>query len=301
MKCPRCGYPLPEDSEFCQYCGAYLEPQLSSDTPLEETAFSEESEFPINSIGTPISASEVEPSEGTETIKETNISIGGPVNMDPTIVFPAVEHPPHSIDNTQQTFWKRYFHTSATIPLAVLATVLVLSIGINIMQYIQGKEATETVVSQATAIEELENNIASFENEVASLNNTVSTQKSTISSQKKTISSLRYKAEYFDIICKEVSSGNIGYATNNFKASESIIVVGKNEKNRKFTLTASWSGGGTVSVDYSSYSATVSFDSDSWLTSTKMTVVPWSGGVSAVTFSNDVDLKSFKVLIIVTD
>ena len=77
-------------------------------------------------------------------------------------------------------------------------------------------------------------------------------------------------------------------------------MVDKSETNRKFTLTANWTNGGTVSVDYSGLSAFVSFDNDSWTTSTKMTIEPWREGVTAVTFSNNVDSKTFKVIIIVT-
>ena len=87
----------------------------------------------------------------------------------------------------------------------------------------------------------------------------------------------------------------------NFKSDESVIVVRKNEKDRKFTLTANWPSYGYVDVSYSSYAATVSFDKDSWSTSTKMTVNPHSVGATVVTFSNTVNSDTFKILIIVTD
>lgn len=77
-------------------------------------------------------------------------------------------------------------------------------------------------------------------------------------------------------------------------------MVNINERNRKFTLTANWSTGGTVSVGYSGKAAAVFFDNDSWTTSTEMTIFPLQEGVTAVTFINDVDSKTFKVLIIVT-
>ena len=42
MTCPKCGYSLPEDSEFCQYCGTPLELQATSDVLSEDTAASGE-------------------------------------------------------------------------------------------------------------------------------------------------------------------------------------------------------------------------------------------------------------------
>ena len=107
------------------------------------------------------------------------------------------------------------------------------------------------------------------------------------------------KVSFYDEIVVGMESGNAGYAASNFFARDSVIVVSKSDTSRKITLTANWSNGGTVYVNYSSDAAWVTFDDDEWYTSTKMTVHPRHEGVTVVTFSNSVDTKTFKVLIIV--
>lgn len=374
MKCQKCGYSIPEDSEFCQYCGAHLEPQLASETvttpaetlpPVEsasetvsETAPTEpqpevvqEESLMSRAYRSYIST---DPEEkrffeellGTEELKNAYLEEceqnqreydkGVRINFKQSytqfmgalhdeyfsapqtsheepvpaeepvapVTAPIAEKTMVPNSNEKHNFCKKcgsaidpntkkcsgcgkqYFNGKKTVPIVLLSVLLIGSIGLNVMQYLQGQEASETVAAQTTQIEELEKE--------------VSTQKSTISSQKSQIADLEEKGGYFDTICKELSTGNIGYAASNFKASESVIVVDKNETNRKFTLTANWTNGGTVSTDYSGYSAWVNFDNDSWTTSTKMTIEPWQEGVTAVTFSNDVDSKTFKILIIVT-
>lgn len=181
------------------------------------------------------------------------------------------------------------------IPLVLLSVLLAVSVGFNVMQYMQGKETTETMASQAAKIRELERTVTDD-------NFKISVQEATISEQGAIIASLRRPARNFDTICRELRYGNLGYAANNFKSSESAIVVDKNEQDRKFALTANWAAGGSVFVDYSRPNvAGVTFDNDPWTTSTEVTVHPWQAGVTTVTFSNNLDLKTFKVLIIVTD
>lgn len=143
--------------------------------------------------------------------------------------------------------------------------------------------------------------INTLQGKISDLETTVNQQTDTINAQKKTITNLKTKANNFDDICSSLKYGNIGFASNNFKTNESVIVVRKNEKDRKFTLTANWSRGGPVEVSYSSTAATVSFDKDSWYTSTTMTIRPRSVGATVVTFSNDVNADRFKILIIVTE
>lgn len=325
MKCPKCGYSLPDDSVFCQYCGAKLDSQVISDVSAEEVDIPEiaQSEVPVVSDSVPESEPEPEfeskpeatsvafTNDQCETGKEPGVPVDSPSEvLTPIVVQEAVQQST-TTDTVKQVHCKicgdivdgdtkkcrgcgkQYFRAKTVIPHIVVAILFVLSIGLNVAQYIQGKDTTETLASQAAKIEELEKTIASQKD-------TISSQEGAISSLKSTIALLEKKSSYFDTVCKELSSGNIGYAASNFRASESVIVVDKNETNRKFTLTANWTSGGTVSVAYSDYAAIVSFDNNSWTTSTKMTIEPWHEGVTAVTFSNDVDSKTFKVLIIVT-
>ena len=123
-------------------------------------------------------------------------------------------------------------------------------------------------------------------------------QSSALRTQDNTITSLRSKAKTYDLISSALKSGNIGYASSNFNCSQSIILV-KRGDSKKITLTANWRNGGTVELNYSSNAASVDFDQNSWAYSTTLSIKGNSAGVSVVTFSNNVDSKEFKIIIIV--
>lgn len=175
--------------------------------------------------------------------------------------------------------------------LWVLVVLVAACLGVALYQNFSMRNQLDTLL--------VENN--ELKNAVSEQNETISEQKTTISKNLTTISNLQKKADNFDDMCEALQYGNIGTAAYNFKADESIIVVRKNETDRKFTLTAHWSSGGTVSVSYSSNAASLDFDKDSWSTTVKMTVNPRNVGATVVTFSNDVNSDKFKILIIVTE
>lgn len=163
--------------------------------------------------------------------------------------------------------------------LIILSVFLAASLALNVWQYLQSAPL-------AAEIEELQESVDSLNSAVAAKN--------------KTIASLSEKANLYDFICLELSSGDYGYASSSFNASESVIVLGLNETGRKFTLTANWPSGGTVRYHRYGTSADISFDSDTWYTSTTMSVLPLTEGVTKFAFYNTVDSSEFKLLVIVT-
>ena len=105
---------------------------------------------------------------------------------------------------------------------------------------------------------------------------------------------------YYDIV-DTLDSDELGISTKSFMASSGYIVVGADEEDRRFTLTAHELDEESITVSYSSDAATVSFDEDEWKKKVNVEVIPNHPGVTVVTFEDDKSGKSFEFLIIVTD
>lgn len=165
-----------------------------------------------------------------------------------------------------------------------LAIITVFLVGLNVFQYVSNRDNAK---------------------EISTLKDELNEQTVFASSLSARLDLYADKANDYNEIISALKAGYLGYASDNFNASESVILVGKNERNRKFTLTAYWPRGGNVTTQYSltggGTSATVSFDNNEWNTTTRMTVNPQSVGVTKVKFSNDVDGEFFYVVIIVTE
>ena len=282
--CTKCGNPLPEDSEVCSFCD--IEEDVPDDTPYQDI------------------------DEDVEIIAEQNIAEDLELYDDASDLEEEQEDEANELDNEESAL-KVYCrkcgylvdsddgictncgtnsdtsnHT-ATALCWLFGILLLVFIIVSIVQYVERDDVYRRVMTQENTIFEQDEKITS--------------QTETISSQEKEIESLGEKAEYYDKICEELNSGKLGYATEDFRVNESVILVNEYDTDRRFTLTTSWHGGGSVGVSYSGDSATVDFDEDSWGDSTTMTVVPNCQGVTVATFSNTMDSNTFKIIIIVTE
>lgn len=95
--------------------------------------------------------------------------------------------------------------------------------GLNTYQYLYYKTAIEAMNSE---ISEKEANISSLS--------------SRLSESQKKAEDYEAKAITYQTICDYLNSVNAGYASNNFKASDSIIVISKSSTRKTFTLTSNF-------------------------------------------------------------
>lgn len=330
MKCNKCQHALPDDSAFCQYCGNLVVAEFASEEektadvpamPIEKavvadsavpaepvhmdlpeapkTSCEEQPEEPMNIPEQPESKSKAEavsvPEEAFSaptdiTIKEkSSVSASEPNRMENRIspVVPKTSKTTYcrkcggQINPVTKKCTKcetQYFNAKK-LPIIITSAFLTVFFILSIFLFVKN-------IALIKQTEEMESTINSLNDEIAEKNDEMK--------------SLQSKANYYDDILKALRTGSIGRASASFSASDSVILMNKNTTDRKFTLYTTWTeGGGTISVDHAGTSAVVSFDNNTWYDSTTLTVIPKQEGITAVTFSNDLNPDTFTVLIIV--
>lgn len=102
-----------------------------------------------------------------------------------------------------------------------------------------------------------------------------------------------------------LTSGTYGYASNNFRVDEGIVVLDKNDPCKFITLTANFGTYVTISTDRAGSGADISFTEDEWYGSTTSLRVERKTNescartlVTKVTFSNNVNKQTFCVLVV---
>ena len=308
LRCTKCGNALPSDSEFCPYCGEKLPAQAqhrgddsssgreiiaeigmpqpgfdSPPTPDRENAFSRrEQSVSARQIAAPMALRERaipragDPAQKSEAAvddrkKKPCRYCGGPVDL----------------KTKRCTFCGKRLSRfpERAVGIASLAMVFAALVGLNIYQ----------CLSNASAIADLERHIKTQ-------NVTIANQKSSIFTQDNLITSLEDKASYYNQILIALSNGKLGAASSNFKVDESVIVISKG-KTRQVTLTASYYSSRTYFIDYerSTTNASITFGDQWYYNNIAVYVKANNEGVTVITFNNDLNSETFKMIIIVTD
>ena len=176
------------------------------------------------------------------------------------------------------------------IALGVACAVLLV---LFIMQMSKTSRLSAQIADESVTISELEESNTELKKQVSEL-------KTQVSELEKNNKALSVKADKYDEIASFLKGGYAFNTSQYFNASETIIIMNKNEKNRKFTLTTNWGGGGKLSTESSDSSvAQAYFNEDSWYNSTHLTVYAAKEGTAIITITSSSIKSPVKVLVIV--
>ena len=186
---------------------------------------------------------------------------------------------------------------SFPVVLALLLTslLLVASVAWNIEQTNKTNEARRSAEALAEELSGLELERDELQKDVDNLSETVEWKNETIDSLSDGISdAMRYKW-----IRTALYSGAIGYSSENFHASEGIILIGKDDPDYTFTLTAKrWD---RVWTTFDGYCALFDVEGRQWENETTVRVNPIEPGVTVIKFRDTKANEEFYVLVFVTE
>ena len=145
MKCPKCGQLLPEDSEYCQYCGICISEYEESIEPISVQHSDIESENSYINAQTSVTTND-----------ENNILLSGQSTKQSTKTEKRVDNnvsspPPKACGNKKlfckkcggeidfetrkcKSCGKQYFRAKIIFPVFFLSIVMIALVGLNVYQ-----------------------------------------------------------------------------------------------------------------------------------------------------------------------
>ena len=185
--CPNCGCVIPEDSEFCQYCGTTIVSRQETEAKTISSAVStviprvvvpaEKLHEKANVTFT--DAPEKKQEQCTVEPKERKVRFckkcGGTIDKD---------------TRKCSSCGKQYFRPKSAIPIIVLSVVVLAFVGLNVWQFFLGRQAAETISDLNDEVSALNSTVSSLNSDIAEKDSTISAQQRTINSQKNSIASL---------------------------------------------------------------------------------------------------------------
>lgn len=194
---------------------------------------------------------------------------------------------------------------SAALALAAVSVLLVCSLVVNLVQYGSSakvqQELEQQLESSNAALTAQESDLLQLENQLRITEASRERLKALYQQTKTDLEEAQKDAYYFDLIHRFLTGSNAGYASAQFYASKSVLILSLTDEAQSFSLITGFSGYVEYSFRTSSNSASVSYTENSWHDSTTIRVAPRSTGATFITFSNNLNSQTFRVLVIVTD
>ena len=191
----------------------------------------------------------------------------------------------------------------AMLILAAASVLLICSLVINFLQYGSAaqvrQELEQQLKSSNAAIVEQESAILKLEDQLKKAEEERQRSEALLLYTKAELEKAQEGAYNFDLIRSFVTKSDAGYASDQFYASKSVLILSQTGGDQTFSLITGFSGG-QYSFDLTGNSARVSFTEDSWHDRATIRVSPKSTGATYITFSNTLNSQTFRVLVIVT-
>ena len=220
MKCEKCGMKLPNDSEFCQYCGQPVKEKTDDNEAIVAEPIIEQ---------LPVSNESAEPPIESPDIKSTSNEAVAVVEEyqkkrryhkerkeKPTVFCKKCGNPldPSTKKCSScgaQPFFRKH---RSLMPIVALSIVAAILLGLCISLFILSNTKDEKIT-------DLESKVRSLESQARINNNTMDRLRDNNET-------LQENSDIFDSLCNYGSFGSFGYAANNFHTNTGLIVMTEN-------------------------------------------------------------------------
>ncbi len=227
MNCPKCKITIPDDSDFCQYCGINI-----SENNID-IGMNANNQGATNAASDPSleKPKEVYHSDSIDSIDNTDVphkhsNVGaeihifdrkGSVKRHNTGTIRFCQKCGGTIDNDSRkcmSCGRQYFKVKTVLPVIMLAIMVISLAGLNAYQFIMSHETTAVVEDLKDAVSQKDDIIISQEQMITSQSESIDSYKSIIDYYENTTTSLRSEidslnAKNADLIGRIIDKSNI--------------------------------------------------------------------------------------------